>query len=336
MADNHRRYANDQLNSESISFVDQSPISVQSQNSLEIPSAEMLSDAATSTVNNNFNVNINSSGSTTTNASGQRADAHTIINNVMNSTSKDNPLAIKKNSNSSSTENGSNSVTLLDAELPYEENGHQRYANEIETFSDYSQFLSPAPPLDSLGISSASFDLPSIANYEYSVAHIKEENNIIKHRIQSIKDIINKALNEVSVSQPAAAYQTKMMIQQNADNQMYFDNTNVIFESNEGENSYDQVEQLTKEHHRVMELRQTEAEKSMMEVEREKDRKESESITTSQEMRDIQILPKTDFTATVPSAKVDNIIPHINNMNTSGYKLMSEMNRPPVWRSVLG
>lgn len=334
MADNHRNFANQELNSDSISFIDQSTLSVQNQSNLEIPSEESITSDGSSVVNNNFNVNINSS-SADTNAARQNVEAQTIINNVLNTINKDNPLAIKKNSNESLPEDGS-VINLADTEVQDRTIPEERKFEQEESFTDYSQFLSPPAPLESLGISNVSFDLPSIANYTYSVAHIKQENNIIKNRIESIKDIIDKALNEVSLSEPGAAYQTNMSVQQMADNRMYFEDTNMIFDTGASENNYDELEEATREHHRIMELRQFETEKELADFEKQKDRKESESIDTSVDMRDIVPLPKTDATPTVRAEKVDNRIQHVNNMDSSGYKFITEINRPPVWRSVLG
>lgn len=333
-----REIANEELGSDSKKWYEvlwENQQISQSQSNTEIPAEENILNDASSTVNNNFNVNINSS-TINGNSEKQKSEAQTIINNVMNTINKDNPLLIKKNLKENSQESSNNILNLADSGFQNQNIPSENSFNDPESFVDYSEFLTPAPPMESLGIRDVTFDLPSIANYSYSVAKIKEENKVIQHRLESIKNIIDKALGEVSITEPGSAHQNNMFVQEMSDNKMYFDNTNTVFETNTNQNNYDQIEQLSREHHRTMEIRELETEKSLAETERQEDRKQSESIQTANEMRDVTPIPKVDYTPTVPSDKVDNRVTHMTNLNSSGYKLNAEINRPPVWRSVLG
>jgi len=330
----NREIANKELKNNNLYFLSNT-IDYSNNQELIIPEKlEELSSESGSV--NNFNININSTsdGNTIINP----ANTRSIINNVLNSTDKNNPQEVKKNYiNNLPDIPEKNNLFRIPEEYRSQNIKLNGLTRQEETFEDYSSYLSPAPSLDGFDTQNISFDLPSMANYYYSDAMIKNQNTTVKNRLEYIKTIIQKALGEVATEGSSKTIQKNLYVQQTADNRSFYNEMNNIFESpGPNQSNLEQIDQATREHHRAMEIRQFEAQTTIANLNREKERKDSENIELSEEMKATEIIDKGDYSPTVTPELPDTSYTHINNVDSFEYLFFNERNSPPIWRTALG
>lgn len=321
MADNqtNRNIANEELRS---TFEgDLKPLDVSTP---EIDATAIIpqeqTDSSLSQTSNNFNVNVNINGDGRSPSSAVRTGTETIINNVLNTTPSLDPLEIKKNYSVNLPDGGEGDASLFGDSPVMDHIGH-------------SYMDTDGIELPGLGVSEMSFDLPSLSNYTYSLAKVKTENKTVQHRYEFIKNIINKAMGEVSLNEPRQAVKNEQFVQSMSDVRNFINEQNITTMS--GDTNVDLIEKVTREYHQNTQRLQYESDKATIEMRRGVDRQRSEGMALGQELSNITPTDHTDYSPTIPDQKDDLSFRHINNISTN-FGFANEINRPPVWRSVLG
>lgn len=315
--DDKRQLANEQLQ-ETLDSGILSLAGPQPQNFVELPeSSQAAVSAEGGNVTNNFNVSVNVNGGSS--KSIQSATSSAIQNAIPNmSGSAD---EIKKNSSLDFLGNSEEESNFLDVNY-----------GEVPD-------LGVSNASDMLYLNLTEFQTPEVAHYTYSTSTMKENNNKINNEYEVLKNVIYSSTENQNITNvsPYSATDASFYIDQSMD-------TNRIETINrltvDGGDNYEMMQETSKRRDRLQQQNMTELNKTLRNVQDISNLNESE-IDDVQEATTIGRKYGAGVAGASPFQNQSMVSKPPEHINTAAPlndipTFIEKMNRPPIWRSVLG
>jgi hypothetical protein len=258
---------------------------------------------------NNFNVNVNISGGASPTL--VRDTASSVMANAL-PTLSGTPDEIKKNSS-------------INFQETYEEDSGDGLVNI---------FASDTPaPVDLMYKDLSDFETAAVSHYTYSESSLKENNVKINNQYEVLKNVIHSSIENENIMNvtPYSANDASLYLNQttNTDESTY-NNFNIENTSN---TNFEALSELSRNNQRIQNKESNNLTKTVRRI-------EDMANTNAMEENDVQEAVQVGIKGGAgPSLNFghDGRIPvNINNVLNDRPEFIEKMNRPPIWRSVLG
>lgn len=221
----------------------------------------------------------------------------------------------------------------------YEENHNKNFersafGESLITHKMHSYMESDGDFLPGLNVQNLTFNTPNMEHYTYSIASLKQDNPVIKNRYEYIKNIIHKTLGQVSNDQMRQSIKNELFTTEQNNFNSFMNQQNLYFES--GDQKIHEIEQQVRSYHQNKERLAYETDKAIMEGKREVGRRITEDRELNGELNNNSFsMGDVDDSPTIPQRNDPEDYNHLNNFSLND-SFLSEINSPPLWRTVYG